>query len=172
MKITSPNPNDAPWWSKHYFKFIEGENDMLESLEKQGEEFVSFLKSIPDEKWDNRYEEGKWSVKGVVSHIIDTERIFQYRALRTSREDVTNMAGFDENAYDVFANLENRSSKQIIAEFDCLRKSSMCLFEGMNLANLDFVGVANEQPTSARSLGWLMVGHAIHHQKVIEERYL
>lgn len=172
MKIKAPNPEHAPWWSKHYFKYIEGENDALESLRSQGEEFVSFLQSIPAEKWNYRYEEGKWSIKGVVSHVIDTERVFQYRALRTSRQDLANMLGFDENEYDKFANLDNRSPEQIIAEFETLRKSSITMFDGMNEANLDFVGQANDQPVSARSLAWLMVGHAMHHQKVIEERYL
>ncbi len=172
MKIKAPNPEHAPSWSKHYFKYIEGENDALHSLKRQGEEFVTFLKTIPAEKWNFRYESGKWSIKGVVSHAIDTERIFQYRALRTSREDLSAMLGFDENEYDKYANLDNRSPEQIIAEFDTLRKSSITMFTGMNEANLDFVGQANNQPISARSLAWLIIGHAIHHGKVMEERYL
>lgn len=172
MTITAPNTENSPWWSKHYFKYVEGENDLMKSFHAQREVFLTFLKSIPEDKWDYRYEEGKWSIKGVVSHIIDTEILFQYRSLRTSRHDATPMEGFDENAYDKTANLDGRTKDQIIRQFEATRNSSIWLFEGMNDSNLDFVGVGNDQPWSARSGGWLTVGHAIHHMKVIQERYL
>ncbi len=172
MKITEPILETAPSWSKHYFKYIEGEDDLLKSLQGQREVFLTFLKNISEDKWDHRYEEGKWSIKGVVSHIIDTELIFQYRSLRTSRHDATEMAGFDENAYDLEANLEERSPEQLINQFEAIRNSSITLYLGMNESNLDFVGKANDQPWTARNSGWLTVGHAIHHMKVIQERYL
>jgi len=172
MIRTQPNPEHAPSWSKHYFKYIEEEESLLQSMQGQREVFLTFLKNIPADKWDYRYEEGKWSIKGVISHVIDTELIFQYRSLRTSRHDPTNMEGFDENAYDLTANLDERSPEQIIDQFMATRNSSIALFDGMNESNLDFVGTGNNQPFSARSGGWLMVGHAIHHMHVIEERYL
>ena len=172
MIITQPIPEHAPPWSKNYLKYIEEEESLLQSMQGQREVFLTFLKSIPADKWDHRYEEGKWSIKGVVSHVIDTELIFQYRSLRASRYDATNMEGFDENAYDLTANLDERSPEQIINQFAATRNSSIALFEGMNESNLDFIGMGNNQPFSARSGGWLMVGHAIHHMHVIEERYL
>lgn len=172
MSITAPIPEHAPIWSAHYFKLLEGEDNLMQSLHGQREVFMTFLKSIPADKWDYRYEEGKWSIKGVVSHVIDTEIVFQYRALRASRHDSTPMEGFDENKYDALANLADRSKEQIIHHFESVRDASMTLFESMSELNLDFVGRANEQPFSARTGGWLMVGHALHHMKVIEERYL
>ncbi len=172
MIIGQPITEHAPTWSKNYFKYIEGEENLMQTLQGQREIFITFLKNIPKDKWDYRYAEGKWSIKGVVSHIIDTELIFQYRSLRASRHDATPMEGFDENAYDLTANLENRLPEQMIKQFEATRNSTLALFDGMNESNLDFVGSGNNQPFSARTGGWLMVGHAIHHMNVIQERYL
>ena len=172
MIIGQPITEHAPTWSKNYFKYIEGEENLMQTLQGQREIFITFLKNIPTDKWDYRYAEGKWSIKGVVSHIIDTELIFQYRSLRASRHDATPMEGFDENAYDLTANLENRLPEQMIKQFEATRNSTLALFDGMNESNLDFVGSGNNQPFSARTGGWLMVGHAIHHMNVIQERYL
>ncbi|MFA7273451.1 MAG: DinB family protein [Crocinitomicaceae bacterium] len=168
-----PNPNHAPKWAAdRYFHYIEKYDDLLNALEDNRNEFIKFLQSIPQEKWDDRYAADKWSIKGVVSHIIDTERVFQYRAMRHSRHDLTNLPGFDENAYEPHSNLENRSVTELIHEFDIVRLGTNILFAGMNESNLDFVGTANDHPFSARSAGWMIVGHAMHHVKIIQERYL
>lgn len=168
-----PNPDHAPKWaSDRYFQYVLKYDDLLFALEDNRHHFIDFLKSIPDEKWDYRYAEGKWSIKGIVSHILDTERVFQYRAMRHSHHDETNLQPFDENAYEPHSNLENRSAEDLIHEFDIVRLGSNILFKGMNEKNLDFVGTANNQPFSARSAGWMMVGHVMHHEKVILERYL
>jgi uncharacterized damage-inducible protein DinB len=168
-----PNTDHAPKWaSDRYFHYAYKYNDLLFALEDNRKHFIVFLKTIPEEKWNFRYGPNKWTLKGVVSHILDTERIFQYRALRHSRHDENDLLGFDENAYEPHSNLENRSSDDLIHEFDVLRLASNIMFLGMNKSNLDFVGKANNQPFSARSAGWMMVGHVMHHEKIITDRYL
>ncbi len=172
MKITKAIPEHAPTYAGNYFKYVIGQDDLVHSLENQLTDFSTFLEQIPREKWDYRYEEGKWTIKGVVSHIIDTEMIFQYRVLRASRHDATEMEGFDENAYEQQANLDERTPQMLLQHFEMARRLSLSMFKGMNADNLDFVATANGQPFSARSGGWLMVGHVMHHMKVIQERYL
>jgi|TARA_R110000737_G_scaffold17480_1_gene35175 uncharacterized damage-inducible protein DinB len=168
-----PNPDHAPKWANDsYFKYVVKYDNLLFALEENRHDFINFLKSIPEDKWNYRYGENKWTLKGVVSHVLDTERIFQYRALRHSRHDETDLPGFDENAYEQYSNLDNRSVDDLIHEFDIVRLATNILYDGMGEKNLDFVGKANGQPFSARSAGWIMVGHVMHHEKIIKERYL
>ncbi|MGJ8661494.1 MAG: DinB family protein, partial [Bacteroidota bacterium] len=146
-----PNPEHAPKWAnERYFQYIEKYDDLLMALEDNRNQFIDFLKSISKEKWDYRYGADKWTIKGVISHVLDTERIFQYRALRHSRNDKTDLHGFDENAYEPFSNLDNRTLDDLIHEFDVVRLSTNVLFDNMSKENLDFVGRANGHPFSAR----------------------
>jgi uncharacterized damage-inducible protein DinB len=171
--LGQPNPDHAPKWANdRYFPYIAKYDDLKMALEDNRQNFIDFLKTIPENKWDFRYAEDKWTIKGVVSHILDTERVFQYRAMRHSRHDATDLPGFDENAYEPHSNLENRSIDDLINEFDIVRLATNVLFEHMNKENLDFVGKANGHPFSARSAGWMIVGHVMHHEKIIQERYL
>jgi len=168
-----PNPEHAPKWAaERYFHYTEKYTDLKNALEDNRNNFLDLLKSIPEDKWNYRYGENKWTLKGVISHILDTERIFQYRALRHSRNDATDLPGFDENAYEPHSNLDNRSVDDLIHEFDVVRLGTNVLFDSMSKENLDFLGKANGQPFSARSAGWMIVSHVMHHQKIIEERYL
>jgi hypothetical protein len=168
-----PNPDHAPKWATdRYFHYSDKYTDLRVALEENRNYFLDFLKTIPEEKWNFRYGPNKWTLKGVVSHVLDTERIFQYRALRHSRHDLTDLPGFNEDEYEVYSNLNNRSAEELIHEFDIVRLASNILFNSMNSSNLDFVGKANGQPFSARSAGWIMVGHTMHHQTIIKDRYL
>jgi uncharacterized damage-inducible protein DinB len=168
----TPNPEHAPPYAKYYFERTAGYTDLLEALQATKTETAAFIRSIPEEKADFQYAEGKWSAKSVIAHIIDTERIFQDRALRLSRKDATEMPGFDEDWFARHANTDCRTLEDLALEFEIVRSASIQLFQYMTMSMLDFIGSANNQPLTARSAGWIMVGHAVHHCGMIVERYL
>ena len=145
---------------------------LLEGLEESRVAGLTFFKQIDPTKWDFSYQDGKWTIKQVLAHMLDVERIFAYRALRFSRKDKTPLPGFDEDIYALHANAENRTAESLIAEFDCVRKASIQLFTYMDGTMLTFKGVANKIEINAYDIGWVMIGHQLHHQQIIQERYL
>jgi len=167
-----PNPDHAPAYARYYFERTAGFTNLLEALKKNKEDIASFIRSIPEDKGNFQYAEGKWSTRQVVSHIIDTERIFQARALRFSRKDETPVPGFEEDWYADHANCEFRTFEDFAQEFEVVRESSIRLFKYMTMNMLDHLGTANNNPLTARSAGWIMVGHSVHHRGIIAERYL
>jgi hypothetical protein len=170
--IGRPTETHAPSYAKHYFQFTDGQIDLVESLTQECIGTCAFFTAIPREKIDFRYAPNKWTTKGVFAHIIETERILQYRALRFSRKDETNLAGFDENQYMQNNNYENCTLEQLIEEYKIVRKSSVLLFRNMDSSMLDFVGTANNTQNTARNIGWFIIGHSLHHIQIITERYL
>ena len=169
--ISKPNLTDVPAYYRAYLDLIK-ENDLLPFLKNRTEETLKLIGSIPPEKTEYRYASGKWTVKEVFSHIIDTERILAYRALRFSRKDATELSGFDENAYAPNSNTGNRSLQEIASEYTAVRSASIFLFSYMTPEMLDFKGKANKASNTARGLGWMIAGHDVHHCGVIRERYL
>ncbi|WP_294669477.1 DinB family protein [uncultured Fluviicola sp.] len=170
--IGRPNPEFAPAYAKYYFDRTLGQDDLLLALENNLNETESFIAGLPEEKADFQYADEKWTLKGVILHFIETERIFQYRALRFSRKDKTALDGFDEDWYARHNNTDQRSLEDLRAEFMDVRKASISLFKGMTGAMLDSIGTANNTPNTPRNVGWIMVGHVIHHCNIIKERYL
>jgi uncharacterized damage-inducible protein DinB len=132
----------------------------------------AFIQSIPAEKADYKYAEGKWTVKQVLRHIIDTERIFVYRAFRFSRFDTTPLAGFDEDAYIDATQTIDYSLNDLLEEFVSVRQTTIQVYKTMTPAMLDFKGTANNIPITPRCIGYMAVGHNLHHCNVIRERYL
>jgi hypothetical protein len=124
------------------------------------------------DKFDYSYAGGKWTIKDIIQHIIDAERIFTYRALRFSRNDKTELPGFDENIYVDDANGSKRSIMELLTELSAVRHSTMLLFKTFNEEQLLRIGIASNNPMSVRALGFVIIGHQNHHQKVFEERYL
>lgn len=167
-----PLPEHAAKYFGFYFKLIEDHEDLLKVLLQNREELKKFFYSIPAEKLDFAYAPEKWTIKEVLLHIIDTERIFQYRALRLGRNDATPLIGFDENAYAPFSFANHRSLDSIAEEWLAVRNCTIELFKNFQIENLDFIGQANGNPITARGIGWFLVGHAKHHQNVILERYI
>ena len=146
--------------------------DIVAGLKTQEEEVVSFLKNIPLEKQDFRYAEGKWTIKDLILHMIDVERIFSYRALRISRNDTTALPGFEENDYVVHANANKRSFESLIEEYISVRKATISLFSSFTEEQYMRIGVASNNAVSVRALGYIILGHEKHHILVVEERYL
>ena len=149
-----------------------GDMVLIGGLNTNLKESLEFFNKIPIEKHDYRYLDGKWTIKDVIQHMIDAERIFAYRALRFSRGDQTNLPGFEENTYAKTANATNRNWESLISEFEMVRKSTILLFESFNEEMLTLAGTANNGIMTVRALGFVIIGHCQHHLQVLEERYL
>ena len=147
-------------------------NDILEGLQQSKDQFETFLKSIPAEKQLYKYASDKWTIKEVLVHIIDTERIFAYRALRIARRDFTKLPGFDQDEYVLNCNANSRSFQELISEFLSVRSATISLFKSFNDEDLLQKGTASNSPISVRALGYILIGHQNHHREIIDERYL
>lgn len=168
--MNRPQPDE---FAPYYTKYIEKVNDdVLSELEKQCSDLQTFLSSIPHEKEEFTYAEGKWTTKEVIGHIIDTERIMAYRLLRISRNDSTPLPGFDENQYVKNSHFKSRDLSGLIDEFISVRKSNLHLFQSLNEDDLSKTGTASGYSVSVRALLFIIAGHVKHHQQILKERYL
>jgi len=172
------NPRRRPKAEKEYAAYYAGYvdyvkgNNFLGTLKSSKQEVLSLYNGLEDLQWSYRYEPGKWTIKEVLIHIIDTERIFAYRALRAARNDRTPMAGFDQNSYMAEMNGASRSKASVLAEYTAVRNSSIALYEGLPESSYARIGEASGFPVSALGLGFMTAGHELHHLKILKERYL
>ncbi|WP_426063827.1 DinB family protein [Flavobacterium sp. DSP2-3-1] len=171
MKSTQLPVNEYASFYAPYINAL-GEVNLMEELEISLHDFIRFVQNIPMDKFDYRYAEGKWNIKEIIQHVIDTERIFAYRALRISRNDVTPLPGFDENYYVANTEAANRSIQDLLTEFSAVRHSNLFLFKSLSDEQFRRIGIASNAAVSVRAIGFIMMGHQKHHQKVFEERYL
>lgn len=160
-----------PAYFYNYIRLVENE-DLNTILKKQLSESQQFFNSVPKEKYDYKYAEGKWSIKEVLQHIIDTERVFSYRALAFSRKDVNVLPSFDEKNYLANANSAVKEWNDLVDEFTAVRKSTQLLFNSFSTKQLDSVGKASDYEMNARAMGFTIAGHIAHHLNIIKERYL
>lgn len=149
-----------------------GNVDLMKELRKGKDDFLTLLQQIPEEKLYYAYAEGKWSLAEVLVHIIDTERIFQYRALCIARNDKTPLPGFDQDTYVPYSNADNRSRKILMEEYKAVRDSTIFLFDSFDEETIKRIGVASGSKMSVRALGFIISGHQAHHIRIIKERYL
>lgn len=161
-------------YNPFYQTYIDalGDVELMDMHQKQLQNFPGFIESIPDSKLNYAYAGGKWTVAEVIIHIIDTERVFQYRALRFSRGDRTPLPGFEQDDYVPNSNADRRSKESIIEEYKAVRKSTIALFANFDRQTLQTRGVASNSEMSVASLGFIISGHQKHHRNVIRERYL
>ena len=145
---------------------------LLEELEISVHRLRNFVQEIPMDKYDYKYAEGKWTIKDILQHLIDSERVFAYRALRFARRDFTPLPGFEENDYANVAEGSNRSIRDLLTELAIVRESTLCLFRTFSDETLQLKGVASGREMSVRALGFIIIGHQNHHQKIFQERYL
>ena len=124
------------------------------------------------DKFDYSYAEGKWTIKEIIQYIIDTERILSNRALWFSRKDSTPLAGFNENEYVMHSNAKNRNLQDLLSELSSVRQATLALYKSFSQEQLKGIGTASDQEISVRALGFVIIGHQKHHQKVFQERYL
>lgn len=154
-----------------YIALVPGD-DLMSYFHSQTDSVASVLTTLTDEQALFRYAEGKWTIKEVVSHIIETERVFSYRALCFSRNDKTPLPGFAEDDYIANGNANARSVADLISEYSGVRRATIALLGSCNDEMLMRTGTANGNPASVRAIGYMIAGHEMHHVNVIAERYL
>ena len=165
-----PNQTDCPSYYHQYIDIIST-NNLVEALEVSMEEALPYLRSFSTDKENKRYAEGKWTPKQLLLHVVDGERIFNYRALSFARGDQQSLQSFDENWYASNDESENRSFQSIVEEFVTVRLATISLFKNFTANQLSKFGVANNFKTSVNAIGFFTVGHAKHHFTVLKERY-
>lgn len=143
-----------------------------ELLQMHPETIKARILAIPNEKANDSYEPGKWTIKQMLQHMIDTERVFSYRALRISRNDATPMAGFDENQYAANAPVAHRSIEELKKELLLLREATDLMIGSFNEIQLNYRGVASNASISLRAVCFIIYGHNLHHLRILKERYL
>ncbi|MCC6691436.1 MAG: DinB family protein [Bacteroidia bacterium] len=169
--IPRPKPNEYPTYFETYIKLVK-EEDALKTLDAGILNMQVLLSDIPEEKENFAYATNKWTVKEVIGHIIDTERIMTYRALRFARGDGQELPGFDENSYVKNAHFDKRTLIDMAHEFSQMRQSNIALFKSFDEEALNRKGIANKNLVSVRALAFIIPGHQLHHMSVIKERYL
>lgn len=155
----------------NYIKLVD-DGDLIEQLRKNIDATAAFLSELPIEKADFAYAEGKWTIKGVLQHIIDCERIMCYRALCIGRGDTTPLPGFEEDDYATNANIDERDIIDMIREFIAVRAGTIYMLRSFNDNILSRFGNANKNPVTCNALAYVIAGHELHHINIIKERYL
>ncbi|WP_422080322.1 DinB family protein [Ulvibacterium sp.] len=171
MKTSEIHLADSDVFYKTYIDVL-GEVELMDFLQRQLENFPQFINSIPDSKWHYAYEDQKWTVSEVLLHVIDAERVFQYRALRFARGDKTELPGFDQDLYVKYSGADRRSKESLIEEYRVVRRSSIALFSSLDRQRLSAKGTASDMSWSVAALGFVICGHQKHHRNVLRERYL
>jgi hypothetical protein len=172
-KIPMKKPGSGE--SASYYKYYIGLNtdtNVIENLSLQISSLKKLFLSVPEAQQTFRYAKGKWSVKELLGHLIDAERIFGYRALRIARRDRTPLAGFEEDYYVKYGYFDSRSMSSLLAEFVALRNANIELFKSLDEKRLALKGTANNSPVSVRALAYIISGHTIHHLNILKERYI
>lgn len=170
-RTTRPAPDEfAPYYGRYIDKVPDG--DIVATLRDQVEVTLAALRAIPDAKAGFRYAPDKWTIREVVGHLSDAERIFTYRALRIARGDETPLPGFDENAFVSRARLDDRSFAGLIDEYAAVRAATVALFDSLFPEEWTRRGIASDKGVSVRALAWITAGHEIHHVGILRERYL
>jgi uncharacterized damage-inducible protein DinB len=171
MKASDLKPNE---YAEYYSQYIKhsGNANLLDVLKESAQALNSLFETISDEKMNYKYAEDKWTIKDMLLHIIDAERVFAYRALRFARADKTNLPGFEHDDYVVVANANGRSKASLLNEYNAQRESTIQLFSNFKDEMLMQIGVASGNPMSVRALGFVTAGHETHHCNIIKERYL
>ncbi len=166
-----PNSTDYSLFSAHYVMSVK-EDDLNLALNNQQKLLEDFLTSIPESKADYAYAEGKWTVKQLLQHIIDTERVFAFRALWFARDSSQPLTSFDENIFAKAANVQNRTIDSLRQEMLAVRKSTTFLFENFTENDLNKKARLNDHLVTVNALGYILVGHVTHHLQIYKERYV
>ncbi|NND79146.1 MAG: DinB family protein [Maribacter sp.] len=171
MRVTELTKEEYNPYYKSYIDLL-GDVELLDILTSQLRNFPQFLESLPEDKLHYAYAEGKWTIAEALIHVLDTERVFQYRALRFMRGDKTPLPGFDQDTFVPNSNADKRSKESIIEEYKAIRRSTIALYSNRKMKTLHNIGTASDSPMSVAALGFIICGHQKHHRNVIRERYL
>jgi len=171
FRAVRPEPADYPPYMAAYVSKVP-DGDVIDTLSRQISETLTLLRSIPESIGDKRYAPEKWSIREVIGHMADTERVFAYRALRFSRADARPVEGFDENDFVRGAPFARVALADLINEFEHIRRSNIYLFNNLDEEAMERRGVANGFEVSVRALAFVTAGHEAHHVHILRTRYL
>jgi hypothetical protein len=172
LTIKRPLQNEYPAYYLPYVNQVPENAEIMQTLEHQSREIPELLAAIDDARAEEAYAEGKWTIKELLQHMIDSERIFAYRALCIARGEQTSLPGFDENMYAENSMANERQIKDILEEYELVRRSNLCMFRGFDFSTLDNIGTANNKQITLRGLIYVIAGHERHHINILKERYL
>lgn len=172
MKLSQLREGDCPAYYQTYLDTMDPETDLLQLMESQLGNFPQFMASIPPEKWGYRYAAGKWTVAEALMHVLDTERVFQYRALRLGRKDATPLPGFEQDTWVAHSRADHRSAADVIEEYRAVRAATLWLFRNFDEADFAWKGTASGKSVSLGALGFMICGHQKHHRNILRARYL
>lgn len=170
--IEKPREGEYPAYAHIYIDLLPDDGLILKHLADNFAETKRFVESIPKDRLLYRYAEGKWTIKEILGHVVDDERIYAYRALRFARNDSTELPGFDQDHFARYSEANQREVGDILDEFSLVRRSTIALFESLDEAALLRSGVADGKRVSVRALAYHIAGHELRHRNVIRERYL
>jgi len=170
--IPRPLSDEYPAYAEMYMKGLPDDGRILEFLKDQIKKTQQFVDNIPAGKWNYIYAPGKWTIKEVLVHIMDDERIYAYRALRIGRGDTTPLPGFEQNDYVPYSKANDRTIKSIMKEYETVRKATLSLFRSFTNDDLLRKGAANNNVYSVRGLLYHLAGHELHHLNILKEKYL
>ncbi len=164
--------SDSTEYAPYYTKYVElvPEEDIVGAMKLQLGETIALLKGIPEREALVHHRPYTWTIKDVVGHVTDSERVFAYRALRVARGDSTPLPGFDENPYVQVAQFDVQPLGDLVAGFEAVRRSSICLFQSLSDAAWSRTGIANGDEVSVRGLAYIIVGHERHHMSIVRRR--
>ena len=166
------NSTEYNQYYKRYIDMVADNTALVSGFEDDKKMVIDFFSSVPKEKLEFRYLPQKWSIKELLQHIIDTERIFMYRFLRIARKDKTALSGFDQDIYVEPSEANSKSLENLLHEFTVTRLHTINLINSISDDNLKNLGTASDSPVSARACAFILLGHSIWHIKIIKERYL
>ncbi len=169
--MSRPQASDFPAYFARYISKVDADT-IHEAINKYATSLTGFYTTLPEEKAGYAYAPGKWTLKEVLQHIIDAERIFSYRILRIARKDKTPLPSFDENSYAENSLANERSFASIKEEFLAVRKATDLLLASLNEEQLAQQGISSGLPVTANAIAYIIFGHMLHHREVLEERYL
>ncbi len=169
--MARPVPSDYPVFYETYIKLVS-EEDLVQTMRLSLSEIVDLLEGIAPDKAEYRYAEGKWTVKELLQHIIDTERIFSYRGLCFARGEQQSLPGFDENAYAQHADVSGKTLKDLKEELLIVRESVFMMYRGFTPEMLNRKGISNNKQVTVNAIGYMIIGHVRHHFNILKERYL
>jgi uncharacterized damage-inducible protein DinB len=170
--IAKPEPGEYPPYARTYIDLLPDDGRLLEHLEANLRATAELIGSLSEEQLLHRYAPDKWTIKEVVLHVIDDERIYAYRALRFARDDQTELPGFEQDDYVPPSKADERSAESLLAELAAVRAATIELYRGLPEEALFRSGIANGNRASVRALGYHLAGHELHHLRLIRERYL
>ncbi|HEX8556967.1 MAG TPA: DinB family protein [Pyrinomonadaceae bacterium] len=167
-----PGPDEYAAYYEKYVSLAADAGDVLETLERQGAETLALLRGLPEERGAHRYGEGKWSVRQLVGHVNDTERLFAYRALAIARGDGAPLPGMDQEVWMAGSDFDSRALGDLADEFEAVRASTLHLLRHLSPDAWARRGVASDNEVTVRALAYIIAGHEAHHLRILRERYL